>query len=100
MSPAERRVRLRQVDEDTVAVEADVPASGSGGGMLVEARCPHRGGLLRFAHVDAAATRLVCPLHHSAFDLTDHGTQLSGPPCRALRTRPVPPAAPRHSEQE
>ncbi|MGK4585046.1 Rieske (2Fe-2S) protein [Kitasatospora sp. HPMI-4] len=100
MSPAERRVRLRQLDEDTVAVETEAPRPGPGGAVLVEARCPHRGGLLRFAHVDAAATRLVCPLHHSAFDLTDHGTQLAGPPCRALRTRPVTPAASRDSEQE
>jgi nitrite reductase (NADH) small subunit len=80
--------RLRQLDADTVAVDRRGPAGHDG--VLVEARCPHRGGLLRHAHVNATGTRLVCPLHHSAFDLTDHGAQLSGPPCRALRVRPLP----------
>ncbi|MET9450784.1 Rieske 2Fe-2S domain-containing protein [Streptomyces cinerochromogenes] len=91
MSGPERaagRPRVRQLDADTVAVEWQGPDGQDG--VLVEARCPHRGGLLRHAHVNAAATRLVCPLHHSSFDLTDNGTQTSGPACRALRVRPVP----------
>lgn len=74
-------MRLRQIAENTVAV-ANTPT----GTVLVDATCPHRGGLLRHGHVDRAGTRLVCPLHHSAFSLTD-GTQLSGPACRALRVR-------------
>lgn len=82
------RPRLRQLDADTVAVEWEGPHGRDG--VLVEGRCPHRGALLRHAHVNAAATRLVCPLHHSAFDLTDQGAQTAGPACRALRVRPLP----------
>jgi len=75
-------MRLRQIDRDTVAVEG-----AATGAVLVEAKCPHRGGLLRYGHVDRAGSRLVCPLHRSVFGLAD-GAQLAGPPCRALRVRP------------
>jgi len=33
---------------------------------LVRNACPHRGGPLKFGHVDDQA-RIVCPMHHNAF---------------------------------
>ncbi|CAN5208081.1 hypothetical protein BH10PSE1_BH10PSE1_23530 [soil metagenome] len=42
---------------------------GSGGELfLVENRCPHRGGALKFGFVDAQE-RIVCPLHKGAFPI-------------------------------
>lgn len=35
---------------------------------LVVNRCPHRGGPLKFGHVDGE-NRIVCPLHHAAFPI-------------------------------
>lgn len=33
---------------------------------LVRNACPHRGGPLKFGHVDDEG-RIVCPMHHNAF---------------------------------
>ena len=33
---------------------------------LVENLCPHRGGPLKFGHVDGKC-RIVCPMHHNAY---------------------------------
>lgn len=33
---------------------------------LVRNACPHRGGPLKFGHVDPEG-RVVCPMHHTAF---------------------------------
>ena len=33
---------------------------------LVRNACPHRGGPLKFGHVDDEG-RIVCPMHHTAF---------------------------------
>jgi len=42
---------------------------GTGTGLfLVENRCPHRGGSLKFGFVDAE-DRIVCPLHNGAFPI-------------------------------
>ena len=35
---------------------------------LVRNVCPHRGGPLKFGHVDAL-NRIVCPMHHNAFSV-------------------------------
>lgn len=35
---------------------------------LVRNACPHRGGPLKFGHMDAAG-RIVCPMHHNAFSI-------------------------------
>ena len=35
---------------------------------LVENRCPHRGGPLKFGFVNGAG-EIVCPMHHNAFSI-------------------------------
>lgn len=69
---------VRPVTEDMVLIEA------GGRRLLAEAHCPHRGGLLRFGHVDGTVMKVRCPLHHSVFDLKD-GSVSAGPSCRPLR---------------
>lgn len=36
---------------------------------LIENRCPHRGGPLKFGFVDDQ-DRIVCPMHHNAFAIS------------------------------
>jgi nitrite reductase (NADH) small subunit len=66
------------VSERLVLVET------AGRRILTSATCPHRQGRLRFAHLDAERLRLRCPLHNSAFDLTD-GSRVGGPACAPIR---------------
>ncbi|MEU2874899.1 Rieske 2Fe-2S domain-containing protein [Streptomyces sp. NPDC007070] len=66
------------MSERLILVEA------AGRRILTSAVCPHRQGLLRFAHLDAQRLRLRCPLHNSAFDLAD-GSRVGGPACAAIR---------------
>ncbi|RYI19277.1 MAG: Rieske (2Fe-2S) protein, partial [Acetobacteraceae bacterium] len=40
--------------------------SNKGEMYLVENLCPHRGGPLKFGHVDSMC-RIVCPMHHNAY---------------------------------
>ncbi len=50
--------------------------------------CPHRGGRLDHGEVDESNGRIICPLHYSAFRLSD-GVQVAGPACSHLRVQPV-----------
>jgi len=69
---------IRQASEELILVEA------AGRRVLTYATCPHRQGLLRFAHLDEQRLRLRCPLHHSTFDLAD-GSRVGGPACASIR---------------
>ncbi|MEU0247458.1 Rieske (2Fe-2S) protein [Streptomyces sp. NPDC006235] len=69
---------IREISEDLVLVEV------AGRKILASARCPHRQGKLKFAHVDGGRLRIKCPLHYSTFDLTT-GERTSGPACDPLR---------------
>lgn len=75
---------IREVSEDLVLVEV------AGRKVLASARCPHRQGKLKFAHVDGGRLRITCPLHYSTFDLTS-GERTSGPACDPLRIVDVLP---------
>jgi nitrite reductase/ring-hydroxylating ferredoxin subunit len=76
-------VRITVVDHQTIRVQVGDQR------FLVESSCPHRGGRLRFAHVNPRTLRLTCPLHHASFDLLT-GYQTGGPACRPLNVRPDP----------
>lgn len=52
---------------------------------LVRNVCPHRGGPLKFGHVDAE-NRIVCPIHHNAFPVE---TLLAWPTTVKLAEIPV-----------
>lgn len=54
------------------------------GAWAVSRRCTHLGCPLSY---DEAATRLVCPCHHSQFDIS--GKRLAGPAQRNLAVYPV-----------
>jgi nitrite reductase (NADH) small subunit len=69
---------VREISEDLVLVEV------AGRKFLAAARCPHRQGKLKYAHVDGNRLRIKCPLHYSTFDLTS-GERTSGPACDPLR---------------
>ena len=58
----------------------------------VQARCPHKGGLLADGLVGGG--KVVCPLHGNTFDLAT-GTPL-GNACRSLATYPVELTPERH----
>ncbi|MBP2328750.1 nitrite reductase (NADH) small subunit [Kibdelosporangium banguiense] len=73
-------VVIRQVSEDDILLELGDTS------VIVQSRCPHRGGRLRFGVVNERRMTITCPLHHSTFDLRS-GNQLSGPPCGSLRVR-------------
>lgn len=70
--------RVVQVTEDLVMIEV------AGRRVIAEARCPHRKGKLRFAHVDGQKLRIRCQLHQSTFDL-ENGETITGPACTPLR---------------
>ncbi|MCX5199577.1 Rieske (2Fe-2S) protein [Streptomyces sp. NBC_00249] len=69
---------IREVSEDLVLIEL------AGRKVLAAARCPHRQGKLKFAHLDGGRLRVRCPLHQATFDLTS-GERTSGPACGSLR---------------
>ncbi|WP_236567934.1 Rieske (2Fe-2S) protein [Nocardiopsis sp. FR6] len=64
--------------DDLVLIEV------AGRRLITEARCPHRKGRLRFAHVDEQTLRIRCQLHYSTFDLRN-GEIVTGPACTPLR---------------
>ncbi|MFE3606387.1 Rieske (2Fe-2S) protein [Streptomyces goshikiensis] len=76
---------IREVGEDLVLVEL------AGRKVLVSARCPHRQGKLKFAHLDGGRMRITCPLHYSTFDLGT-GERTAGPACDPLRIVDTLPA--------
>lgn len=51
--------------------------------LCVPRFCPHRGGRLAHGTVNARRKTIICPLHHSVFDL-ETGQQLAGPACGPL----------------
>jgi nitrite reductase/ring-hydroxylating ferredoxin subunit len=74
-------VRITVVDHQTIRIQVGNQR------FLVESSCPHRGGRLRFAHVNPRTFCLTCPLHHASFDLRT-GQQVGGPACGPLGVRP------------
>jgi type I protein arginine methyltransferase len=72
MRRSPRAGAIRQLDGDVLRVELDR------GTRYCAAACTHRGGRLAHGNLDAASSRLVCPLHCSVFDL-ETGQALAGP---------------------
>lgn len=63
-------------DTENIVIDVD------GVKYLIEARCPHRMGLLKYGNINAARKTLTCPLHFATFDLNT-GRCLNGR-CRDL----------------
>lgn len=87
VSGARAQGGLRQIADDVV--EVSLPGRAA---RYCAAACPHRGGRLVHGRLDAARGRLVCPLHHSSFDLAT-GAVLSGAADSLLRVGSRPPAS-------
>ncbi|MDQ3576374.1 MAG: Rieske 2Fe-2S domain-containing protein [Actinomycetota bacterium] len=80
----------RQSDVTPVALSADeVLVSVGDKDFIIAAECPHRKGRLAYAHVNAATSRITCPLHKSTYDLAT-GCQVSGPAAGTLSVRVAP----------
>lgn len=46
--------------------------------------CPHRGGQLKYSHINSKKKTITCPLHRSVFSL-ESGKQLLGPECSNIK---------------
>jgi len=50
----------------------------------ISSRCPHRGGQLKYSHINSKRKTITCPLHRSVFSL-ESGEQLLGPKCHNIK---------------
>lgn len=64
----------------------------------VSAHCPHRGGLLRFAHVNVDKLQIRCPMHNSTFSLLT-GDRVAGPRCGGIYAQELPADEDNHVER-